>query len=235
MLRLLLSCTVAISLITNVFAVEKSTRTCRIIFLEAPGDAPEKIFLSDGVSIREVELPQMNLSEVYALAEGDITLRMFSQKITDLAAVPVAAPSVTIAAAVKDIYLLVSTDPTNKIAPVKMSVINANADSFKKGQMLWFNLTKNQVGGRVGERDLAMAANSKTILDAPSKTKGDYNVNLTFRIPGDERLFPLCETKWQFDDRTRNIYFIVPVAGSRSPRILGFPDYREEPKETKEP
>ncbi len=235
MLRLLFLCTVAFSLMANVLAAEKSTRSCRIIFLEAPDDAPEKIFLSDGVSMREVELPRMNLSDIYPLAEGDITLRMFSQKITDLAAVPTSAPSATIGADVKDFYLLVSTDPANKIAPVKMSVINANAANFKKGQMLWFNLTKNKVGGRVGERDLAMDANSKTILDAPSRKNGDYNVNLTFRMPGDERLFPLCETKWQFDDRTRNIYFIIPVAGSRSPRILGFPDYREEPKEAKEP
>ena len=231
MFRLLLSYTIAISLLTNALGAGKSTRSCRIIFLEAPDNAPEKVFLSDGASVREVELPRMNLSDVYPLAEGDITLRMFSQKITDVAAVPTASPSATISAEVKDFYLLITVDPTNKITPLKMSVINANVENFKKGQMLWFNLTTNKVGGRVGERDLAMDANSRTILDAPSKTKGDYNVNLSFRIPGDERLFPLCETKWQFDDRTRNIYFIVPVAGSRSPRVLGFPDYREEPKE----
>ncbi len=201
-------------------------RTCRILFLAAPDDAPEKLHLFDGSSAREVELPRMNLSPVYQLAAGDVTLRLLPEPPPTADTVDPRAPSARIAAGVSDCYLLVSPDPSNPVAPVSIQVIDASPDKLRKGQMLWFNLGANQVGGKIGSRQLAMKANSRAVIDAPATGHDSYHVNLTFRIPGDERLFPLCETKWLHDPSSRTVFFIITEKGNRTPRILGFPDTR---------
>lgn len=212
-------------------AQSKGGRACRILFLGAPQDAPKKLHLYDGTASQEVELPQMNFSQIYKLAAGDLTLRLLPSAPLKPEEVSPESPKATIAAGITDFYLLVSSDPTNKIAPVRMQIVDADASKFRKGQMLWFNLTPNSVGGQLGSRQLAMTANSRVIVDAPVDKDGQYNVNLSFRMPGNEQLYPLCETKWTHDSRSRSVFFIVMEPGSRAPRILGFPDFREETPE----
>lgn len=205
-------------------------RTCRILFLSAPDGAPEKLHLHDGKSSREVELPRMNLSPVYQLPPGDLTLRMLTTAAAAGTLVDPAAPSAKVGTAISDFYLLVSPDPANRVAPVKLQVINASPDTLRRGQILWFNLTPNQVGGRLGERQLAMEPHSRTVIDNPAPGDEDYEVNLTYRIPGNPRLYPLCETKWHHDPASRGLFFILVQPGNRTPRVLGFPDCRPEPK-----
>ncbi len=205
-------------------------RTCRILFLAAPDDAPEKLHLFDGKASQEVELPRMNLSPVYQLPAGALEIRMLPAPSGDPKQVDARAPAARIAEEITDCYLLVNPDPKNPVAPVAIQVINANPDKLRKGQMLWFNLTSNKVGGQLGSRRLAMEPNSRVIVDDPASGNDGYQVNLSFRIPGDERLFPLCETKWTHDPSSRTIFFILTRAGSRTPRIMGFPDSRVEEK-----
>ncbi len=205
----------------------KSARTCRILFLAAPDGAPDKLQLFDGTASQEVELPRMNLSPVYQLPSGPLVLRMLLAAPATLETVDPNAPRVVVPEGVTDFYLLVSSDLDNQVAPVKLQVIDANVAQFRKGQMLWFNLTPNNIGGRVGSENLAMSPNSRTILSAPASANEDYLVNLSFRMPNNDRLYPLCETKWLHDPRSRTVLFVVAQEGVRTPRVLGFPDYRE--------
>ena len=93
--------------------------------------------------------------------------------------------------------------------------------------MLWFNLTKLPVGGTVGSGKLVIKPGARVILEPPAAGNLDYPVNLVFRIPGDEQVYPLCETKWHHDPRSRSVAFIIAEQGSRAPRVLVFLDYRE--------
>lgn len=208
-------------------AQDKSKRTCRILFLAAPADAPHTLFLSDGSTVQEVELPSMNLSKVYQLGAGDITLTLLAAMPDPKVPLPVNAPKAAVADSLHDIYLLVGPDPANPVAPVRFQVINANVDGFRNGQLLWFNLSPHRIGGKIGSETLNLAANAKAILKAPSTTSGDYNVKIGYVPAGTQRAEPLCETVWQHDPKIKNIVFVVPVADSRIPRIMGFPDYRE--------
>jgi hypothetical protein len=54
-------------------------------------------------------------------------------------------------------------------------------------------------------------------------------------MPDNDRLYPLCETKWQHDTRSRTVVFVVIQQGTRTPRVLGFPDYREPPEKSEKP
>lgn len=214
-----------------IFAQKAPEHTCRVLFLNGPDDGPEKLHLFDGTKSREVELPRMNFSQVYELPPGPLNLRMLFSPPADPTRIPADAPGVAVAEGVVDFYLLVTSDPANLVCPVKMQVINANSDKLKPGQMLWFNLTKNAVSGTVGSKKLVIQGGSRMTMDPPTDGNEDYLVNLAFRIPGNEQLYPLCETKWHHDPRSRSVAFIVTENGIRSPRVLVFPDFREMKKE----
>ena len=216
-------------LLAATLAGKTPERTCRILFLDAPDDAPAKLQLFDGAMSREVDLPRMNFSKVYQLPGGPLNLRLLSSPPDDPTKIPAAAPGVAVAEGLGDFYLLVTSDTANTIAPVRMQVINAGADKLKSGQTLWFNLTKNPVGGTVGTGTLKIQPGAREILDAPATGNHDYPVKLYFRIPGNEHLYPLCETKWRHDPRSRCVAFIIAENGARAPRVMVFPDYREAP------
>ena len=209
------------------FAQVAAPRTCRILFLEAPPRAPQTLQLYDGKTSREVELPRMNFSRVYELPSGPLKLYLLPAAPVDPKKIPDAAPAVIVPGTMVDIYLLVSSDPANTVAPVRMQVIDAGADKLKRGQMLWFNLTPNAVGGVLGSNRLSIAPGSRAVLDAPTSRSEEYPVSLSYCISGDKQVYPLCETKWRHDPRSRTLVFIIAQEGRRSPRVIGFSDYRE--------
>jgi hypothetical protein len=208
-------------------------RSCRILFLNGPEDAPQKLHLFDGTNSQEVELPRMNFSPVYQIHPDSLALALLPSPPPPPTAsspptIPPGAPTATLSKSITDFYLIISSDPSNTIAPVRMQVINANTANFKRGQMLWYNLTENTVGGLVGSRRLLVKPNSRLILDAPANSLEDYPVNIHFQPPGKTRTEPLCETRWTHDPRSRSVFFILKPTGSLIPRILGFPDFRSE-------
>lgn len=211
-------------------AQEKAHRSCRLLFLGAGSNDPEKLQLFDGAKSREVELPRMNLSPTYEMPAGALTLRLLDKPVAEGQPANPAAPTAAVAETVGDFYLLVTPDPANKVAPVRMQVIDASVDRFKAGQMLWYNLTPNEVGGQVGSQKLAIKPRARVILDPPAAANGDYNVNLSYRPAGKTTLEPLCETRWNHITTARTVLFIINEPGSRLPRVLGFPDHPEPSK-----
>lgn len=215
-------------------AQEAPKPSCRILFLNGPDRAPDALHLFDGVTSQLVELPRMNFSPVYQLRPGTRALSLLPEALDDPELLPEGAPTVSIPAGVVDFYLLVTSDPDNKVAPVELQVINANADRLRRGQMLWLNLSPHLVGGQVGTEKLVVKPRSPAIIDPPAPRRENYPVNLSFRIAGKEHLYPLCETSWLHDPRSRSVAFIVTKKGVRTPRVWVFPDYREPKKEDEE-
>jgi hypothetical protein len=218
-------------------AADQTSRTCRVLFLDGSDNGPEKLHLFDGKSSQEVELTRMGFSPAYDIIPGDLTLSLLPKPPTppttggDPPVIPLDSPKATLPAAISDFYLIVSNDLSNKLVPVKIQIVNASANTFKPGQMLWFNLTENTIGGVVGSQKLLVKPNSRIILDPPANKQEDYHANIQFIPPGKERVEPLCETSWSHDPRNRSVYFVVN-SGGILPRILGFPDFRQPEKKS---
>ena len=210
-------------------------RTCRILFLGAPDDAPESLQLFDGTGSREVALPRMNFSEVYTLPSGPITLRLLKKAPEKPEDIPAGSPTAAIAENITDFYLFISADPGNETLPVSMQVIDANPSNFRKGQMMWFNLTKSRVGGKLGSQKLALEPQSRATTSPPASKSEDYHVDIYFQRPGAEKACPLCETVWRHDPTARTVMFILPQGPQQAPRIMSFSDFRmdEEKKDRK--
>lgn len=202
-------------------------RTCRVLFLDAPDSAPNKLFLFDGAASREIELPRLNLSKVYALPGGPLRLRLLPAPLADPKLVPADAPTADVPEAFGDIYLILGHDPSNKTAPARMQVVDASSSKLAAGHMLWYNITPHEVGGIVGSSRLALKPNSRLILDPPASGSTDYDVKLAYRIAGEKEYDPICETKWLHDPRSRAIVFVLGGPAGRTPRVMMFSDYRE--------
>lgn len=203
-----------------------AARSCRIVFLDRPANAPKNLHLYDGKEIREVELPSLNLSAVYQLPEGNLNLRFFLTAPTDLEKIPEGAPSAKITEATKDVYLLLTSNPANEVAPVNVQSVSADSANFSRGQMLWFNLTDKRVGGMVGSEKLDMKPLTSARVGEPRQGSGDYPVELYFMIGGDTHLHPLCESQWRHDPRSRSLVFVARNGNRRAPRIYSFSDFR---------
>ncbi|MFM2171724.1 MAG: hypothetical protein RI957_1953 [Verrucomicrobiota bacterium] len=212
-------------------AEKTPARTCRILFLNGPDSAPDTLHLFDGTRSQEVDLPRMNLSKVYELPTGPLTLRLLDKPVTGPKLLPTDAPSATVAETMLDLYLLVTSVSTDPSSPLRIQIISANNDQLRSGQMLWFNLSDQDIGGVVGSQKLLLRAQSRQVMEAPASKNEGYAVNLSYRRDGSDSLYPLCETKWQHDPRSRSLAFVIKENGARTPRVMVFPDYREAPEE----
>lgn len=225
-LNLKLAALLVWALASSAFAQEAQKRTCRILFPEGPDSAPQKLHLFDGTKSQEVELPRMNFSPVYELPAGPLSLALLPAALADPAQLPAGAPSARIPESHVDFYLIISSDPSNPVTPVSMQVVNVGMGKLRAGQMLWFNLTEHQVGGRIGSERLVIQPKSSVTLDPPAVGAEDYPVDLSYRIAGKEHVYPICETKWLHDPRSRSLAFVYAKPGTRTPRVLVFPDFR---------
>lgn len=207
---------------------ENKDRACRILFVDRPSNAPQTLHLFDGASSREVDLPGMNLSKVYQLPPGDISLALLPAPLANPEKLPPGAPVTNVPASAADIYLLVTSDLSNKVAPVRLQVVDAGAAKLSRGKTLWFNLTELTVAGKLGSEKLVLKPKSRALVGAPRPDAGDYPVNLAYRMEGKEHLYPICETRWSHDPRNRNLGFVMTSPGSRTPRVLVFPDFRAD-------
>jgi hypothetical protein len=115
-----------------------------------------------------------------------------------------------------------------------MMVVNAGIDQIGRGHTLWFNLTPHLIGGKLGTEKLLVQPQARANMRAPANGRLDYPVSLAYRKTDRKEFYPICETRWVHDPRSRNIGFIFMQEGSRTPRVLVFPDFRSEQEENKD-
>ncbi len=206
-------------------------RTCRLLFLNPPSGAPTEAYLYDGTKSQKVELASMSLSDVHPIATGATALRLLASPVEKPELVPADSPAAKLGESLTDFYIIISSDPDNKVLPLRMQVINAGDGKFSNGHMMWYNLTGNRIGGILGNQKLDLAANSKSVMDPPTAGAGDFDVQLYYARPGNPKAFPICRTKWMHDPRSRMLMFVYGGSNGTAPQVTGFKDFRIPEKE----
>ncbi|MFK7849428.1 MAG: hypothetical protein AB8D78_00490 [Akkermansiaceae bacterium] len=207
-------------------SAQERKRTCRTLFLNGPQQPESKYYLFDGASSQEIKLPRLSLSPVYDLRPGDVKLWLLTSPVLEVEEIPKDSPSVIIPAGIYDFYLIFGQDPANKTLPLRMQVVNANQERIGRGDMLWFNLTSKAIAGKVGKSQLKLPAKKTALVKEPARERGNYPVEIYFRVPNDDRTHPLIESQWRHDPRTRSIVFVFDEGNRRAPRIRSFSDFR---------
>ncbi len=202
-------------------------RTCRIVFLAPPADAPTNLFLFDGVASQEVAMPEMNFSPTYRVRAGEAVLSLTPEAMAKGGKVPVGAPNAKLPAAFSDFYIVITHDPSNTVAPVSLQILDAGPEKFRKGQMLWYNLTPNMISGQLGSQKLELAGHARAIIYDPANANEPFEVNLSYLTPGDPVPRPISQTQWIHDTRPRMVMFVHGKEGNVAPKITGFKDLRE--------
>jgi hypothetical protein len=231
----LLTLLATLSCLSGIAFSQDSTRpgrTCRVLFLSAPDKAPAKSYLFDGKSSTEITLPTKNFSEVYPLPAGNITVSLVPRPFAEKEVPPAGTPSIQIPESIKDCYLLVAHEPES--GTLRIQMVNANAETFKAGQMLWFNLTPHVVGGSLGGRTINIKPQSRQIVDAPAKGFESYKVKLGYMSAEAKRAEPLSSTLWRHNPAARSVVIVFMRPETTVPRIVSFYDERIAPSKPDE-
>ena len=203
----------------------KYKRTCRVIFPERPNNAPKIVYLFDGKKNQQVFLPSMNFSEVISLPSGDLTLLMAKNEIVDPENLPPGAPILKIPEGVRDFYILVTPDPSNKELPVRMRIVNASDGKLKAGKTLWFNLTEHRIVAKLGKSKMMVDPKGWTVTDGPIPKSGYYRAEFGYQVEAKGKALRITEQQWWHDTNSRHLGFIIP-SGGRLPKIFFFRDFR---------
>jgi hypothetical protein len=206
-------------------APKEKERTCRIIFLQRPVDAPREVHLFDGEASRKVALPGMNFSEVVKLPPGNISLGMTPDAVAAPEDFPKDAPTARIPEGITDFYLIVVSDPENKILPVRMLPVDAGDQQLKAGQTLWINLTTDAIAGKLGNETLRVPPGKRVVGKAPMSASGYYKAAFAYQPGGEGEYLPIMKKSWWFDANSKSLGFII-ASGGRLPRIFTFRDRR---------
>lgn len=228
---LLIACLFFTTLPASSQEVEKK-RTCRILYVERPGDAPTEAYLFDGVQSHKVLLPSLNFSRVIELPKGDITVGLIPYGIDDPEAFPDGAPTVKIPEQQTDLYLLLSSDPKNKVLPVRIKAININNKNLKPGHTLWINLSKHKIAAKLGKENVMIPPMKITISPPPLTTSGYFLAHFLYQPDSKGKFLPIMKKSWWFDATSKNLGLIIDSSG-RLPKIFTLRDRRAPDTEEK--
>lgn len=206
-------------------APKEKERTCRIIFLQRPVDAPKEAHLFDGLASHRVALPGMNFSEVVKLPPGNISLGLTPDPVAAPGDFPKDAPTARIPEGLTDFYLIVVSDPENKILPVRMLPVDAGDQQLKPGQTLWINLTEDAIAGKLGNETLRVPPGKRVVGKAPLPASGYYMAAFAYQSGGEGEYLPIMKKSWWFDANSKSLGFII-ASGGRLPRIFTLRDRR---------
>ena len=187
-------------------------RTVRILYYQAPQDAPREAFLygSSGKHV-DVRFPRWNLSDKITLPDSGEDFILLPQLLAEDVPPPVNAPRIRIPLNWELTVLLILPDANNPILPVRVQTINASASVFSPGELYWVNLTDIAVGGMIGESKLLMKPRSTQILKAPKQENGDYPVLIDCATPGESKRRWLVRQTWRHNSNARQLVFVQPL------------------------
>jgi hypothetical protein len=216
---------IAAGLLTIAITAQANERSCRIVFPERAQDAPKTAYLFDGSKSRAVGLPSMNLSEVIELPDGEITIALTPDEISDPELLPPNAPLLKIPETARDFYIVIIPDPENLDFPIKMAILNTGEDELSAGKTFWHNLTEHRIFVTLGDEELEIDPKSGSVSKEAVPASGYYNTTFVYQARDSGELVPITEQQWWHDAGSRHLGFVID-SGGRLPKIHFYRDFR---------
>lgn len=203
-----------------------SSRTCRLLYVQAPFDAPEKVVLVVGKDTTDVDLPRLCISNARAkLPAGPARVYAATKAPTKEEPLPPNTPFVDIPETMGDALIVLL--PTGQPGPLSfiMLPVEFNKARAPEGSVIWFNLSDRIIYAKLGNAGVTVnpkgsALSMPTVgIDEPYVVYVDASP-----VPPETETVPVVRGSWVKEARMRNLLFIVPDPSRTVPRILSIPD-----------
>ena len=208
-----------------------SARSLRLLYVQAPDDAPASVFLVVGKEIKEVDLPRLSIStKRLALPAGIVRVYAATKAPTKDEPLPADAPFVDIPDGMNaPLVVLLPTGEAGALA-FRMLPVEFSRTKAPEGAVLWFNLSGRTIFSKLGTAQ-AIVAPRQTAIQLPPGKAGDIYHVLVDVAPeaGETESVPLMRSSWVKEPGQRHLLFIVPDPDRKVPRIVAVPE-RMEPE-----
>lgn len=224
-------------LLALLLAAPTSARDVRLLRIEAPEDAPARVFAVRGESASEIDTPRLSPSR-RRLAVGPEAARyhLALERPTRDKPLPADAPAIDLPAGEED--LLVILFPREGAGPlaVRGLPVAIPRDPARAGALLWLNLTPRVLLVNLGAGPSQVPPGQGRLLVPPVATGKPHPVliDLAAAKPGEEPQ-PMVRATWIRRELGRQYLFVLPDAERESPRIVSVPDLDEGPPSPKVP
>ncbi len=203
-----------------------SSRTCRLLYVQAPFDAPDKVVLVVDKDSTEVDLPRLTISNARVkLPAGPVRVYAAAKAPTKAEPLPAGTPFVDIPEAMSDALIVLL--PNGQPGPLSfiMLPVEFNKGRAPEGAVIWFNLSERIIYAKLGEAAVTVnprgsALSMPTVgIDQPYVVYVDASP-----VPPETETVPVVRGSWVKEARMRNLLFVVPDPSRTVPRILSIPD-----------
>jgi hypothetical protein len=203
-----------------------SSRTCRLLYVQAPFDAPDKVVLVVDKDSTEVDLPRLTSSNARVkLPAGPVRVYAAAKAPTKAEPLPAGTPFVDIPEAMSDALIVLL--PNGQPGPLSfiMLPVEFNKGRAPEGAVIWFNLSDRIIYAKLGEAAVTVnprgsALSMPTVgIDQPYVVYVDASP-----VPPETETVPVVRGSWVKEARMRNLLFVVPDPSRTVPRILSIPD-----------
>ena len=222
-------------IIFGVTATSLSARTVRAIFLQPPAGAPDKAFLFTGSKSSEIALPSRNLSPEITIPNGELTLAILPASLPEGGEVPEGAQTMKIPEAWKRCILIFLPAPKRSVFPANVLLVNSSDANLPKGHTFVCNLTDNTFLGKFAELPiLQVKPRGTATFKPPLKKVGQYPVAINCILPETQEKVSVVRSTWAHYPDARQILFVIPNPGDKSPNIWSVWDRNDQKKEVEE-
>lgn len=208
-----------------------SARSLRLLYIQAPDEAPASVFLVAGKEIKEVDLPRLSIStKRLTLTAGMVRVYAATKAPTKAEPLPADAPFVDIPEGMHD--PLVVLLPTGEAGPLafRMLPVEFSRTKAPEGAVLWFNLSPRAIFSKLGTAQAVVAPRQTAIQLPPGKPGDTYHVLVDVAPEqGETESVPLMRSSWVKEAGQRHLLFVVPDPNRKVPRIVAVPE-RMEPE-----
>jgi hypothetical protein len=204
-------------------------RSLRLLYLQAPEDAPASVFLIVGKGGKEIDLPRLSIStNRMVLPAGVIRVYAAKKAPSKDNPLPPDAPFAEIPSGMNDpLVVLLPTGGTGPLA-FRMMPVEFARTKAPEGAVVWLNLSTRAITSQLGS-SRAVVAPRQTVIQMPSGRTGDvYHVSVVLAPDqGETESVPLMKSSWVKEPGQRHLLVVVPDDRRNVPRIIDIPESME--------
>jgi hypothetical protein len=210
-------------------ADEAPSRSLRLLFIQAPEDCPNSLFLVAGKEVKEIDLPRLSISSKrFGLPAGPVRVFVAEKAPTKAEPLPADAPFIDIPDTMTEVLVILLPNGQKGHLAFRMLPVEFSRGRAPDGAVVWFNLSNRTVHAKLGTAQGVVEPRQSLIM-IPSGRMGEVFPVVVDVSPlsGETDNVPLMRSNWVKEPNQRHLLFVVPDETRVVPRVMAVPDHME--------